>query len=225
MDKVQCADNGTREALSVLFGPQGALTPFSLLDLRAVIHENPELEFLSRTISELPSLWPTVLAAWPDLGIVPAERRLTELCCFIQGGPDLAFLQTTENILSCPLTVIAQIVDFWKLTHGYKPSKVLEAQVEDVQGFCLGFLTAIAISCSTNETQFKLLAAKAVRLAVCIGALVDLDALITLDRASAVVVRCKSSLHLDHLQHTMKLYPGVSDVLFQYFLRVSLRNR
>jgi hypothetical protein len=59
------------------------------------------------------------------------------------------------------------------------------------------------------------LASKAVRLALCIGALVDLDAINYsngLDCASAIAVRWKSIAHLQHLEHTLKLYPKVSNV-------------
>ena len=223
MGEAQPGDNGSREAISVLFGPQGALTSKSLLELRTLLQENSDLSFLSSMISELPSLWPAILDVWPDLEIVPAKQRLTELCCFFQGGPALTFLKPTNNILLCPLTVITQIVDFWKLTHGFDLPSPLESQLQDVQGFCLGFLTAIAVSCSRNETQFQALASKAVRLAVCLGALVDFDALGTLDCASAVAVRWKSNTHLQHLQHTMKLYPSVSDVQSQCFLLVNLQ--
>ena len=223
MGKGQSGDNGGREAIPVVFVPQDALTSKSLLDVRVLLQENAELNFLSCTISELPSLWPAILEVWPDLGIVPAKKRLTELGCFFQGDPDLAFLKPTNNILLCPLTVIIQIVDFWKLTHGFELSSSFESQLRDVQGFCLGFLTAIAVSCSKNETHFQALASKAIRLAVCIGTLVDLDALGTLDCASAVAVRWKSNAHLQHLQHTMTLYPGVSDTHFECFLQVNLQ--
>ncbi len=221
MGEAQHDDNGSPEAISVLFGPQGALTSKSLLELRTLLQENSDLEFLLSTIFELSSLWPAILEVCPGLNIVPAKERLTELSCFFQGGPALTFLKPTNNILLCPLTVITQIVDFWKLTHVFEFPSPLESQLRDVQGFCLGFLTAVAVSCSRNETQFKILASKAVRLAVCMGALVDLDALGTLGCASAIAVRWKSNAHFQHLEHTMKLYPSVSDIQFQISLPVS----
>jgi Starter unit:ACP transacylase in aflatoxin biosynthesis len=224
MGEAHHGGNGRREAISVLFGPQGALTSKSLLELRTLLQEDSDLNFLSSTISELPSLWPATLEVWPDLDIVPAKKRLTELCRFFQGGPAVAFPTPTNNILLCPLTVITQIVDFWKLTHGVDLPSLFEAQLRDVQGFCLGFLTAIAVSCSRDEKQFQALVSKVVRLAVCMGALVDLDALGTPDSsdcALAIAVRWKSNEHLKHLQHTMKLYPGVSDSQSHFLLSVS----
>nr|AGI60155.1 type I polyketide synthase PKS2 [Dolichousnea longissima] len=154
-------ENGNGEACSVLFGPQGTMTLKSMLEIRNLLQENPDLDFLSRTISELPSLWPIISDSWPDLGHTPAERRLSELCQFFQGGPTLTFLEPTNNILLSPLTVISQIVEFWKLSHGIHNALSPESTLQDVQGFCLGFLTATAVSCSRNERQFRVLASKA----------------------------------------------------------------
>ena len=222
MGDVQPGNNGSQEAISVLFGPQGALISDSLFDIRTLLQENSTLRFLLNTISELPSLWPTILEVSPNLDVVPAMKRLTELCCFFQGGPNLTF-KPTDNILLCPLTVISQIVGFWKLTHAIGHPPFHGSQLQDVQGFCLGFLTAIAASCSKNETQFQDLASKAVRLAVCAGALVDSDALENLDCAIAIAVRLKSNAHLEHLQHKMEGFPDVSLVQFLCLLLGSLQ--
>lgn len=220
MDEAGHGVNRSREAISLLFGPQGTVTLESMLEIRKLLQENSELVFLSRTISELPTLWPAILEVWPDLDRVPGVNRLSELCQFFKGGPALTFLEPTNNILLSPLTVISQIVDFWKLSHGVDNPSSMESPLRDVQGFCLGFLTATAISCSRDEAQFQALASKAVRLALCMGAVVDLDALKIPDRlgcASAIAVRLKSNEHLQHLQHTMKLYPRVSTVESQVF--------
>lgn len=205
--------NGRKQATSVLFGPQGTLTVDGMLEVRRLITETPDLEFLSETISELPSLWSTVLDAWPDLVRVPAKKKLQELAQFFQGGSNLSLLEPTNNTILCPLTVITQIVDFWKLGHGDGETSVIESSMQDVQGFCLGFLTAVAISCAKDEAQYQLLAAKAVRLALCAGAVVDLNTLIAtdgIDEASAIAVRWKSSSRLQDLEQIINLHPGVS---------------
>ncbi|KAL7940701.1 hypothetical protein V8C42DRAFT_361770 [Trichoderma barbatum] len=202
---------GTGEAVSVLFGPQGQVTTNTLLEIRALLHENTHLNFLSETISELPTLWRAILGAWPDLDRLPAEERLTELSQFFKGGPAPSFSEPADNILLCPLTVIAQIVEFWKSTHGIGDRSFIGSQLRDVQGFCLGFLTAVALSCSRNEAQYKSLASTAVRLAVCLGAVVDLNAVSDsgsrCGSASTMAVRWKSKAHWQHLQHTIERYP------------------
>lgn len=211
-------NNGHRRATSVLFGPQGTLTMDKMFEVRKLLQKTSDLEFLSRTISELPSLWSTISDAWPELAKVPAKRKLEELCQFFQGGSNLSLLEPANNTILCPLTVITHIIDFWKLGHDNEETSVIESSMQDVQGFCLGFLTATAISCAKDETQYQALAAKAVRLATCVGAVVDLDTLKTTDRlddASAIAVRWKSSSHLQGLEQAMSLYPGVSEIQCQ----------
>lgn len=213
MHEARHSKNASQEALSVLFGPQDTIAPQSLLDIRSLLQENADLDFLSRTISELPTLWPAIQEVWPQLNKLPGARKLTELCHFFQGGPSLTFSESTNNLLLSPLTIISQIIDFWKLSHGVDSRPPIESHLGDVQGFCLGFLTATAISCSRNEAQFQALASKAVRLALCMGALVDSDALNNgdgRDAASTVAVRWKSTAHLQHLDRTLNQYPKVS---------------
>lgn len=208
-------EDGVGDALSVLFGPQGTVTAKSMEETRELLHDNPDLYFLLETISELQDLWPVIQDVWPRLDRLSAQKKLASLSDFFQGGPPPTLSGPINNILLSPLTVISQIIEFWKLSHGFdnRPSK--ESQLRDVQGFCLGFLTATTVSCSTNETQFKSLAPKAVRLALCMGALVDLDALTSSnghDYASAIAVRWKSPTQMEHFKDILKLFPSVSHV-------------
>ncbi|KAL7929919.1 hypothetical protein V8C35DRAFT_314154, partial [Trichoderma chlorosporum] len=197
---------GTGEAVSVLFGPQGQVTTNTLLELRALLHENSHLNFLSETISELPTIWRAILGACPDLDRLPAEKRLTELSQFFEGGPAPTFSEPADNVLLCPLTVIAHIVEFWKATHGLGDRSFIGSQLRDVQGFCLGFLTAAALSCSRNEDQYKSLASTAVRLALCLGAVVDLNA-VSDPSPLTMAVRWKSKAYWQHLQNTIQRHP------------------
>lgn len=208
---VRSSGNDSRAAISMLFGPQGVITQKSLLEIRDFLQESPLVDFLSQTIEELPKLWPVLVGVWPDLDKVPAKKRMDELLHFFEGGPPLTFSESTNNILLSPLAVIAQIVGFYKLSHDDDNQRPEDFEFQDVQGFCVGFLTATAISCSKNEEQFKVVASKAVRLAFAIGALVDLDTISDQnDCASAVAVRWKSQSQAQFLQDTMRQYPRVS---------------
>ncbi|KAF3481903.1 uncharacterized protein GIQ15_04662 [Arthroderma uncinatum] len=206
-----CHDrNGSRQALSVLFGPQGTVTPKSMLEIRTLLQENPGLDFLSKTISDLPELWPAIVEVLPQLCKLPAKEKLAELCQFFQGGPVPTFTEPTNNLLLSPLGVISQTIDFWKLSHGLDNRLSIGSQLADVQGFCLGFLTATAISCSNNEAEFQMLASKAVRLALCTGALVDVESLNSSnghDCSSTIAVRRKSPAQSQHLDNALKAYP------------------
>jgi hypothetical protein len=210
--------DGSREVISLLFGPQGSMTPDTLQEMRSFLQEIPDLKFLSRAISELPTLWPDILDACPQLDRISGRAKLTDLRNFFQGGEPSINFSPVDNLLLSPLGVISQIIEFWKLSHGFCGERAVEGQFTEVQGFCLGFLTAIAVSCSKNEAQFQDLCGKAVRLALCMGALVDSDALKYSEAqecAVTIAVRWKSSTHLQHLEHTSKLYPRVSEALPQ----------
>ncbi|RCI12619.1 hypothetical protein L249_0310 [Ophiocordyceps polyrhachis-furcata BCC 54312] len=202
-------NNMNHDGTSVLFGPTGAVTTESLLTIRNLLQENADLGFISSTISELPTLWPSIQEAWPPLSKLPAEEKLKELGDFFSSQRDSRSIlteATNNNILSCPLAVISQLIDFWKLTRDGEP--LGSSRVRDVQGFCLGFLTASAVSSAKSESQFRHLAVKAVRLALCLGAVVDLDSVRRSDCASTLAVRWKSGAQLQQLRHTMKLYPA-----------------
>lgn len=143
---------------------------------------------------------------------------------FLTGNSDIDFLESVNNTILCPLTVVTQIADFWKLGQGYGETSNVEATMQDVQGFCLGFLMVAAISCAKDEAQYQVLAANAVRLAFYAGAVVDLNTLKATDKfdeASAMAVRWKSSSRLGELKQIIKMLPGVSDVpsipLIKYF--------
>jgi hypothetical protein len=218
MDETSHGEDAARETISVLFGPQGTITPESMLEIRKSVQEASDLTFLSRTISELPSLWPALQEICPEIDEVLAKKRLDELSNFFLGGPTVNFSGPINNIFLCPLTVISHIVDFWKTRRGLVDQSLGESQFQHVQGFCLGFLTAAAVSCSRNEAQYQALATNAVRLALCLGALVDFEAFKRKGRAdcaSAIAVRWKSSEHWECLQQTMKLYPTVCGAQIQ----------
>ncbi|KAK4155038.1 hypothetical protein C8A00DRAFT_13874 [Chaetomidium leptoderma] len=214
----------SHKAVSVLFGPQGPVTAASLLEIRQLMRDHVDLHFLSKAIEELPALWPDIVRAYPDLArLSPAAApKLDELARFFNSSssdnnnnnnsaPDLLLLSPglpANNVLLCPLTVVAQVVDFWSLTRDNEES-LSESPLRDVQGLCLGFLTAAAVSCSRSEAQYQTLAANAVRLALCLGAVVDLDALGSECGASATLAaRWKSPAQLQHLHDTIERHLG-----------------
>lgn len=206
-------EDGRQQAASVLFGPQGLLTKDMMFEARRMLKETPDLGFLKATILELPSLWPTISNAWPHLAELPALERLEQVSHFFQGGSNLGFLESESNTILCLLTVVTQIIDFWKLGQGDGEERIVWSSMQDVQGFCLGFLTAAAISCSKDETQYRSLAATAVRLATCAGAVVDIDTLKAdrHDRALAIAVRWKPSSSLQDLEQIMDRHPKVCE--------------
>lgn len=189
------------------------MTPTEMLELRAFVQEHPDLHFVAETLSGLQAIWPALLGVWPQLDRLPGGKMLTELSHFFKGGMLPTLSEGPLNVLVSPLTVASHIVDFWKLSHGLDGRVSNEMYIGDVQGFCSGFLTAAAVSGSRDAAQFQKWASNAVRLALCMGALVDLDALHATHEvgcASALAVRWRSAAELQYLHDTLKIYPKVS---------------
>jgi Starter unit:ACP transacylase in aflatoxin biosynthesis len=221
MTATRASVNGNAPAAApslLLFGPQfPRLSQTYLSDLRAFIIGNPDLGFLVDTITELPSLWPTLQQAHPSLSRIPGEEKLDQLSQYIKSGT-LPNVKSRSNILLAPLTVISQIVEFWRLGRetenaAFPASFQSNSKLGSVQGFCIGFLTSSAVACSQNRAQFQQFSSTALRLAVCVGAIVDLDEgslLDPLDRTSSFAVRWKTDSEQASLEKTLKTYSRVS---------------
>ncbi|KAF2204385.1 hypothetical protein GQ43DRAFT_387983, partial [Delitschia confertaspora ATCC 74209] len=197
----------------LFFGPQlTKLNHTSLADLQSSITTNPGLRFLVDAVTQLPLLWPTIVQSYPRLAKVQGEEQLEKLCSFVQGG-DLLNPKTLEsNILIAPLTVLSHIVGSLGL-FGESPDSISlkdDTTLGAVQGFCIGFLSAAALSSSCNLEEFKKLAAITLRLAVCIGAVVDLDqeSFSPEARHTSVVIRWSTDAQKAILEKVLAAYPA-----------------
>ncbi|KAM5443073.1 Type I Iterative PKS [Microsporum ferrugineum] len=205
MQNTEDGSDGNRRVCSAWFRPQGMITSKMLMESRTLLRETPGLVFLLNAIFELPGLWPVIVEAMPQLCKLPAQEKLTELCRFFKGGQLPVLTEPISNLLQSPLSVIIQIVGYLrKFNHGFGNT----SHLVDVQGFGLGFLTAIVISCSKSEADFQELAPKAVRLALCMGAIVDADALENgHGPVSAIPFRQGSATQPQDLKDILDIYP------------------
>ncbi|KAJ5181613.1 Acyl transferase/acyl hydrolase/lysophospholipase [Penicillium cf. viridicatum] len=170
----------------VLFGPQTSALEESLSIIRNSLQTNPSLFPLRSVLEELPSLWSAITNACPTLVSVPGDTQLATLARAARGDP-VEIPGTPLSVLLTPVTVLRQIVEFCALKENHD-----EFQIVDAQGFCVGFLAAVAVSCSQGTENLLKIASVMVRWAVCIGAAVDLDAN-THGLARSIAVRWKSS--------------------------------
>ncbi|KAI2700986.1 transcriptional regulator family: Helix-turn-helix [Penicillium roqueforti] len=202
--------------LRLLFGPQCSEIEDSIAHIRdAVYKDSAGLGFLSDILDELPSLWPVITSAWPALRKVQGEKQLAALGRrFENGSPDSE--AEPSSLIMTPVTVMKHLVDFWNLqnvaTHPAFPSSPLSRttapRIIDSQGFCVGILAAIAVACSQDTREFQSLASNAIRLAVCIGALVDFDEIVS-GKAKSIAVRWETPADHDYLEQTLTKSPNV----------------
>ena len=115
------------------------------------------------------------------------------------------------NVVSAPLTIISQIAEYLNLSQEGEEAAL--PSLDNVQGCCVGFPTAIVVACSRDKDEFRELAAIAIRLAMCIGALVDLDEASmhdSRDRDTAVAVRWRTDPGEETFVRILEDYPTVS---------------
>ncbi len=211
-----------RKSLLVVGPKRSRVSPKDLAELRSIITSTPDLAFLVEIVAGLESLWPTITWAHPELKSIRGEESLSSLRQFLEGG-ELSNLVQAEarpnNILLDVVTVLSHIVDFWRVATT-KIENVLFASgsvnpsgyLKDIQGFCLGFLTAAAVSSSKDKSEFETNIAAALRIAVCIGAIVELDAVdldASGDRAGFLSVGWSSQAEHEGLSHVLNTYPRV----------------
>ncbi|KAL8785498.1 MAG: hypothetical protein Q9213_003324 [Squamulea squamosa] len=191
----------------LLFGPVSAQPSQDYLSqLRTSITERTDLRFLSELINELPGLWSTILQATPQLSSVPGEEQLKQLSQFFVSGT-LPNAEALGNVIAAPLTVISQISEV--VSQQPDTGKATFPRLENVQGFCLGFLSAAVFASSQNVTEFQHFASVAVRLAVCVGSVVDLDETShedPSDRSASVAIRWRSQTGKKDLENILKDY-------------------
>jgi hypothetical protein len=190
----------------LVFGPQITEIDESLFYISCNIDENPALHFLKDVLRELPSLWSTISDTWAPLSSIPGAAQLTALADCVQGGP-IATHENPTSVLLTPLTVIRQIIDAWK----FKEKSQNKCRIVDAQGFCVGFLAAVAVACSNDAKEFADIASTMVRLAVCIGTAVDLDG-ISHGQARSVAVRWKSASENEQLNRLLTSSSTVRDI-------------
>ena len=168
----------------LLFGPVSPKpTQAHLSELQKSLNQSSELQFLVEFIEELPSLWPALQTVSPDLCSIQGDEQSDQfkgLSCMA-----LPNSWTVGNVVSAPLTVVPQIAEFLLL--GRKAGDATFPGFNNVQGFCIGFLTAAALAIFKDKDDFRHFASIAIRLAVCIGSITDLNEN-PLDRSSSLAV-------------------------------------
>lgn len=199
----------TGRPVCVVFGPQSSAIDGSLSMIQNSLKTNPSLKFLNPVLEELPSLWSVITDAWPAVSEIPGARNLAILAQ-LAGREPFESPETPLSVLLTPVTVIRQIIEFCMLRENCG-----EFRIVDAQGFCVGFLAAVAVSCSQSIDEFQEMASVMIRLAVCIGAAVDLDASANgLTRSMAV--RWKSSVENKRLNQALLASATVCKIILTF---------
>jgi hypothetical protein len=189
-----------------LFGPQKEeWTIAQLTDLQSALSQDTRLSNLRESLKTLPSLGPLLEGIYGSGHGFPGIKKLQSLSEFAIGSVTLDPTRFSNTELA-PLTVISQIAH-WIQVQG----NALD-QCEAAQGFCIGFLSAVAISLSDNRAAFDRYVSNAVRLATCVGFIVDMENMPHMgsgDSATTWSVRCKTQKDRAYLDMCLDNIPGV----------------
>jgi hypothetical protein len=140
----------------LVFGPQAKLpSPEDLAELRQKLIETPRLNQLVKAIKDLQRLWETLTRFDPSLSQVPGAECLVGLQQWLNDGVFPQYSKGLPNVSALPLTVILQILLYLRYLDQLQISDAQRHVLQQIkaggaQGFCVGFLSAIVISCSGN---------------------------------------------------------------------------
>ena len=165
----------------LLFGSQIlSFDEASLRRLHASISNDPSHQWIFDTILGLPDHWESMSKALPRLASIEGKELLRSLILWVRTG---ALVQQPKshlpNILLSPLVVVTHLteyVEYLKVYHiGPKRDdlhSVPRTNMETV-GLCTGILSAMVVSSCVCESEFIEYGARAIRLAMLTGAIVD----------------------------------------------------
>ena len=206
----------------LVFGPQTELPSQEVLaELRQELIKNPQLSSLQDAVKNLPRFWQSLIDFDPSLSHVSGVKYLDDLQRWIvNGGSFPHHLDNNPNVYALPVTLILQVTQYVRYLNRLEKQDphrlVLEGlQAGGIQGFCVGFLSAIAVASSEREADIAVVAAVSLRLAVCIGAYVDQDGSFAEqpNHTACVAVRWKSdNVNKKEVVDLIRTYP---DVRFQ----------
>jgi len=165
----------------LVFGPQTEFPPEKVLqDSRQELISSPQLSALREAVDDLPQFWQRLVDFDPSLRQVPGEKYLGHLKHWVKDGGRFPHQQNNSpNHYALAVTVLLQITQYTRyldqLGRGSHYKILNSVKAGGIQGFCVGFLSAVAVASSGSEVDLGPSAAIALRLAVCIGAYVDQD--------------------------------------------------
>jgi Starter unit:ACP transacylase in aflatoxin biosynthesis len=198
----------------VIFGPQTELPDQACISrLRHDLLCASELASFRDAVRGLPDLWPLLQEIEPRIEKTKALEVFTRLRKWLDTGVLLedATDITSANALLSPLTVILHSTQYvkWILRTRHEGPPAKNFFVHGLEGMCTGFLTAIAAGLSNSTQEFSGHASVALRLAACIGAIVDLNGGCedSSEMMQAMVVRWDSEM--SGLLQTMACHPKV----------------
>ncbi|KAL2831657.1 hypothetical protein BJY01DRAFT_254165 [Aspergillus pseudoustus] len=153
--------------------------------LRAAVLDNPENHWMLDVLSELPGYYRTASETkhLPALETIPGATGLQELERWFRCDDlltakfPLSYTQLAPLLMMTHFVQYGQYLKLTKAKPGCRrdnPGEGSSSAVEIV-GFCIGLLSGVVVSAARNQEQLRRLGAVALRLAIFLGALGDVQ--------------------------------------------------
>lgn len=200
----------------------GAIAPWpgpaKLAQLRRALQQLESLKPVIESLQELPLLWEVLAKQDSNLNDISGRLAAEHLGQWITGNCDPQLVEDYGNVMKMPLTIVTQIAYYISYLRQCDEGITHESLMENlairggVQGFCIGVLSALAVSSAKTEAEVGRYTATSLRLAFCIGAYVDLDQSRNDgdSKVSTLAVRWKPPITLEDIQGLLSNYPHVS---------------
>ena len=166
-----------------LFGPQAlSFDEDDFRNLRSTIMKTENHHWILDTIAGLPNCMDSIGKACPKLMTGSRSRLslLEDLQNWFSTGRTSQEPGNLPNILLGPLVIITQLVQYTEYQMISRPSLEkgedfydLSNKNAETMGFCIGLLSALAVSSSRNRESFEESGAVAIRIGMLIGMVVD----------------------------------------------------
>jgi Starter unit:ACP transacylase in aflatoxin biosynthesis len=192
----------------LVFGPQAlSASGNDFLALQSTVKQQ---QWIVDSIKDLPKYWKQFVEAFPKYNVIPAEVLLKNLLQWAETGK-LEGSKTSHlpNIILSPLVIITHITEYIKYleTTAQKPES--KSSTETL-GFCMGFLSALAVSVSKDLQDIEKYGSTAIRLAMIIGGIVDAqDTLDTQGQSKSLATAWNSPKTGDELNRIVSQFPEV----------------
>ncbi|KAJ0416962.1 hypothetical protein BJY00DRAFT_316374 [Aspergillus carlsbadensis] len=154
--------------------------------LRAAVLDNPEHHWMIDVLGELPAHYRSASETryLPSLNSIPGETELQELdrwfrCDDLSTAKfPLSYTQLAPLLMMTHFVQYGQYLKLTKAKPGCKRETVGaegSSAVVEIVGFCIGLLSGVVVSAARNQEQLRRLGAVALRLAILLGALGDVQ--------------------------------------------------
>lgn len=199
----------------LLFGSQALSFDEAYFErIRLNVVGDKDNRWMIDVVEDLSTYWKELCEIIPSLRSLPGERWLKQHTHWLQhGSKEDQRPSQLPNIILSPLVIMGHLSEY--VQHSAASGEGFQSEEAEYQrantetlGFCIGLLSAFAVSSSSTRAQFCQNGAAAIRLAMVVGGLVD--AQMAESESVSLTATWKSEQGATKLNEVLENFPDVS---------------